>query len=446
MSSGSQDGIDAARGIPADDDDMVDDVEAADVGDDSRSASDHLHHGTHSVDNNSSLSEDLDAQVMHKDSMKGSSPERSASLAHGSGDERLEHRDGQREESMADADMSGENEPQTNETVPEPAAIPDTADDAALAVELASGRPKRQRRRPQRWEGALLSDSRRTSRRAGVVVSAQPAASTPTAPSGGVLALLHPAARRASRASFGSGGLEVDDATTASIHTVETGSPVPEAVDPLESMREALDLARETPGGKRAIVDAFNAWQLRTISAESSHQKLLHGYLRRKLRKRASRMNERERTEEDALRNACSAPPVPSDGWSSPPDGAESSVDAFAAAGRARKKYDSDDESEDGVEPPKKKLKDSDDLIVPSKVRLPLESYMPRRVKKSNKCLRVNELLAKLPSPPRLQGTPALRVWRDPPPRTACGEGADLKGHDGENRDDEARSSDEVEQ
>lgn len=355
----------------------------------------------------------------------------------------------ERDEREADGAVGDVNmdEPLTKEVEPgdqEPDAVcaPSPAENIPLGGEMEwppPGRPKRQRRRPQRWEGAPPAAPTRPSRRLSSGSGGGPNSSAPTAPAGGVLALLHPAVRRGIRGSFGSGGggFEIDDGTTASAHTDELPSPVPEAIDPLDSMHEAMDRARElAPRGHMVVVDEFNEWQLKTISAESNHQKSLHSYLRRKLRKRASRVNERERKEEDALRNACSAPPAPTDEWSTPPDGAKSSVDARAGTKRVRTRQGLDASGADLAEREEAWIRQyEEDIVVPSKVRLPLESYIPRRVRRSDTRLSVDEFLHQLPVPPTEPGS--FRTWQDPSQSTEKSKDGDFMKDDSKAGDDD---------
>jgi hypothetical protein len=433
MSTDSQDGSRSSRSSPANGDE-ADDLDEAVVANGSCSASPlpSRHDSEDVADDDRSRSLELDTKMNDGVSRRSSSPERLTSGAHAfDEDQGFEDEDHGEEGGEGEEGDEEEEEEEVRQAAVQPsdepyieaAAVPDAIGDAALAAELASGRPKRQRRRPQRWEGVQPADSRRTSRRVSSAAAAsQAVASASAPPSGGVLALLHPTpSRRGSRGSFGSGGMDLEDASTVSIRSVETVSPAPEAVDPLESMRGALERAREAPGGKRAVVEAFNAWQLKTISAESSHQKLLHGYLRRKLRKRATRTNERERIEEDALRNACSAPSAPAD---DDPDGLRIDAQPFV----------------DAVgEPSEKKVKTLDAHVVPDKVRLPLEAYIPRRVRRADRCLSVNEFMAKLPKPPPSNAR-ARRIWQPQSAWSPKREERRGDGEDSESSDDEAHT------
>lgn len=286
------------------------------------------------------------------------------------------------------------------------------------APDVPLGRPKRQRRRPQRWEGTPTStDARRTPRRNSAASSPHGSGGGGQALAGGVLALLQPnGGRRGSRGSFGSGGggsgggghagrsYGLGNESTVSVDSVETGSPPPEGIDPLDSLESALERAREAPGGNQGVVEAFHAWQLKAVSAESNYQKNLHAHLRRNLRKRANRMLDRERLEEDAVRNACSAPGPCMEG------------EETAASG------DLDSEGEDGGSAKRFKKLDTD--AVPNKIRLPLEAYLPKRVRKADGCATVDGLLEKLLPPPN----GGLRTWGETDDESSDSGGAEDSG------------------
>lgn len=295
-----------------------------------------------------------------------------------------------------------------------------TPPDEALARELAGGRPKRTRRRPQRWEAPAPQPARPSRRSSGGSAAAAPLrniAAIDDRPS--VLGLLPPRSdRRNSRGGAGggnvggtagggtNGGGSGADVRTISAESIESSSPPPGRNDPVRNAQHALG-ELEYPNN-RAAVNAFHTWQLRAISEEANYQKLLHAYLRRRLRKRSNRAVERERVEEDALRNACSALPA---------------VDSDGAEGDDGKNL------EDGQPAKKKKKRGIDELqgVAPDEVRLPLESYFPRRVRKADSCSSVDHLIEKLPKAPKSEGIP---VWNAPAPNWAClaesGEGKPL--------------------
>jgi hypothetical protein len=240
-------------------------------------------------------------------------------------------------------------------------------------------RPQRSRRRPQRWEGAPRTSSRRTvPARAGVLVQlAQRRAAEKPAPA------LPPPLPSPPQPPPPPVVVE-EDAETASVHSTESVSPPPERACPLDSMSGAMaELRAKHPQGGKALVNAFHAWQLRAVSAESSHQKALHAYLKRRLRKRAVKSAEHERVEEDALRNACSAAPTDD------PIGEARGDDA------GMEDTDEDDETR-----AVKRQRKIDAAIVPDEIRLSLEAYLPRRVSQADKCITIDELRRIMPKEP----------------------------------------------
>jgi hypothetical protein len=263
-----------------------------------------------------------------------------------------------------------------------------------LAANESDARPQRSRRRPQRWEG--VSTGRAQVRRGSVVAGAH----------AGVLAQLPPLRRTAAADAHATGvaataaSVADDDAETASIRSTDSVSPPPEAECPLDKLPDALrEAARNNPVDRRAMVDEFHKWQLRTVSSESNHQKALHAYLKRRLRKRVVKTAEHERIEEDALRNACSAAP------SDDPLGEGDSCD------------DDDEETRAA-----KKQRRLEAAIVPDKIRLPLDAYLPRRVSKADRCITVDDLLDDMPI---LHGEVKFAEWTADSGGAGLGGGAD---------------------
>jgi hypothetical protein len=276
-----------------------------------------------------------------------------------------------------------------------------------------STRPQRQRRRPQRWEGAAPV---LTSIRGALAIGTGSSAKTiPRTSSNGhgsgrsrggkvdIVArnLEHPSKQSILHSSKKLPAIREEDISTVSIRSGGTMSPPPEPVDPVENMHAAMDVVRaeaeKCDGGPRSIVERFHNWQRMTISAEANYQKALHSYLKRKLRKRALRSQEHERIEEDALRNACSAvsriggcADGGTEDWGDEGD-AGSNIEVRKRGGEA------------GLHGKKRKRMDD---VVPRVVRLPLEAYLPRRVCKANNILTVDQFIHSLPrSPRRPQGS-----------------------------------------
>lgn len=269
---------------------------------------------------------------------------------------------------------------------------------------LARGRPKRQRRRPQRWEGAPIGRTQRGSAASGAPTSRLSSLGSGTATGrgsrGGSAAYLR--GQRGGRAQHMNADVVVDEnESTASLRTAGSSSAPPRHIDTLASLPSALRDARETADSapvdsqKDVLIQEFHAWQLRAISAEASHQKTLHVYLKRRLRKRVLRSQEQDRIEEEALRNACSAPSkaeiAANRSGHSDEDGTPS------ADGRNDSSDGGCTESNTKQSAKRRRLQG---MVVPSQVRLPLESYLPRRVRRTHTVLAVEDLINGLPQPP----------------------------------------------
>lgn len=199
----------------------------------------------------------------------------------------------------------------------------------------AAAARRRLRRRPQRWEGEAREAPVRESVR-----------------EGGVLSRL------------------IEEASTASLKSYESTSPPPEACDPLVEAREGIKRARKARSPQE-VIRKFHDWQLSLISKQASHQKATHSYLKRRMRKRLNRIVEYDRIEEDAMRNACSAP----------------------------KKRDSENENPIGTTSPSNgDTGVHHPCIVPATVRLPLEAYLPRRVRSAQTVFTPDDVLQRLPN------------------------------------------------
>lgn len=253
-------------------------------------------------------------------------------------------------------------------------------------------RPKRQRRRPQRLEATQPALSRRASLGLQSGSSADRAGIRSMRPAPHGSASAGPTTRRSVKVD--------EDASTVSMHSSESSSPPPETVDPLDLLPAAKLQVQNAPD-KYQAVEAFHAWQLRTISAESSYQKTLHAYLKRKLRKRVAKSQEQDRMEDEALRNACSAPSN-----ADSPRVSDSSDDnawrhsAQEIAQRSGKRVQPSTQTKSRSSGPSKKQKGMDDDIVPGKIRPSLEAYFPVRIRRALSVVPLEELLSKVPSTP----------------------------------------------
>lgn len=206
---------------------------------------------------------------------------------------------------------------------------------------------KRLRRRPQRWDGEKTEQPRALRG-----VSAQPSSK-----------------RESERASKDS---DAEQTLSASSAQYEGECPVPE--NPSIQMKKELDNYYPEMN-RRFIVDSFHTWQLQSVSRQAAQQKALQVFLKRKLRRRTGRAPEIERVEEDALRNARTV--TVKTGLK---DNNGERKETFAGL---------EDEAED---------------IVPSKLRLPLEAYLPRRVTTTKRPLSTEEILNMSRLKPHLSG------------------------------------------
>lgn len=177
---------------------------------------------------------------------------------------------------------------------------------------------KRVRRRPQRWEGEGSEQTRSTR------------------------------ARRDRDADMGS-GLTSDGEATVSAASVQDDPEYPYVGNPVLEMKAVVQKSADEVN-RRAIVDSFHTWQLQSVSKQAAQQKSLQVYLKRKLRRRIAKMPDIERLEEEALTNA--------------------------------RRMVVKVQSEDGtVQDTYTGFDDEADEIVPSRIRLPLDAYLPRRSK-----------------------------------------------------------------
>lgn len=230
---------------------------------------------------------------------------------------------------------------------------------------------KRVRRRPQRWEGE----------RAEYVVP-------------------RVATRPSTRAQVENAFVRVvEEASTASVRSADSAHVAPSARDPFVELEEAVHACQRGGGDQRSIVQAFHAWQLRCVSKQSAHQKALHIFLKRRLRKRTSRAPEYDRCEEEALRNARGAPRKPG----------ESDVESGEGGGKDVENAPSDDDTQGPV---------------PMKVRLPLDAYLPRRIRSGVDLVTASDIINNLPQQPHLPGAGDGEKWMALPTVVTASDGS----------------------
>lgn len=258
---------------------------------------------------------------------------------------------------------------------------------------------KRLRRKPQRWEGDGLDATR------------PPRGSVAPSHSSGARHHGNDENSFGGQYVFGASGTEpplaassglaeasniiADDGdSTCTLRSTDSVNDAPLVDDPVIDMRRAAVACREQQPSRRDIVDAFHSWQKQAVSKQAAQQKALHVYLKRRLRKRTTRLPEIDRAEEDALRNARHS--VPLDDEDDTDDGGKT----VTSKKRSRQKLNSQD-------PLVIENLLHRNTIVPSKVRLPLEAYLPRRVRPGKEKLTVEDVMSIVPDPPRL--TTALK-------------------------------------
>lgn len=258
---------------------------------------------------------------------------------------------------------------------------------------------KRLRRRPQRWEGDGLDTIR--SSRGNVAPSHSSGArhqGNDEGSFGGQYVLGGASTGPGKAASSGVGeasGIIADDGdSTCTLRSTDSVNEAPFVDDPVLDMRRAAVACREQQPSRRDIVDAFHSWQKQAVSKQAAQQKALHVYLKRRLRKRTTRLPEIDRAEEDALRNARHAVPLIDE------DDTDDEGKTSTSKKRARQKLNMQDPLV--IENSLHK-----NTIIPSKIRLPLEAYLPRRVRPCKEKLTVDDVISIVPDPPRL--TTALK-------------------------------------
>lgn len=213
---------------------------------------------------------------------------------------------------------------------------------------------KRLRRRPQRWEGAAERKEQKVMRTA--------------------------ASASARSRDVDLATRESDGEQTVSETSMPCEPEVPVIENPIAEMRKAVSRCG-SEFSRRTIVDSFHTWQLQAVSRQAAQQKALHVYLKRKLRKRTARAPELDRLEDEALRNARTA----------------------TVKAKSGDKEGEDDEVED-EEIEKAGDDDDDTKFVPSKLRLPLEAYLPRRVRANKIPIAPNDALKLIAPQPHLPG------------------------------------------
>lgn len=202
---------------------------------------------------------------------------------------------------------------------------------------------KRVRRKPQRWEGEGIE----------------------ARPTRGASAIGTPR-----EADLGLAG--GDEESTASIKSFVSVAEPPIVECPFIDLQKAMR-SNSVLNSRRDMVDSFHSWQLRTVSKQAAQQKALHIFLKRRLRKRTARSPEYDRMEKEALRNARNS----------------------TVKSSKKENGDGDGGQETTVEDEL-----NGNFVVPGKLRLPLEAYLPRRVRPGKTKLTPDDILDMLPVAP----------------------------------------------
>lgn len=232
---------------------------------------------------------------------------------------------------------------------------------------------KRVRRRPQRWDGDDAPSERR--RRVSSSGRGMPVSDS------GLPSVGHTHGPQTNP--------EQDADSTATIKSIESVVEFPPLDDAVADMRVTLPAIQNRCPSLRDLVDSFHTWQHRIVSHQAAQLKFLHVYLKRRLRKRTSRLVEYERAEEDALRNARCAVRNDEKESNDDPEGQSDAVESVT------------DNRIQGNE------------VVPFEIRLPLEAYLPRRVKPMSSKSTPVDPRSLLPQAPRpLHGkSPNGKLW-----------------------------------
>lgn len=147
--------------------------------------------------------------------------------------------------------------------------------------------------------------------------------------------------------------------STASIASHQSSSPPPASVDARAELRAAMARVRRSRAqGKDAVLRVLDAQRVLVSKVAAAH-KAQHAFLKRSMRKRCNRLNEQDRIEDAALRNACSATAT----------------------------TDTQHDCDAGEE-----------CVVPIRLRLPLDSYLPRRVRSTPSVYCADDIIRLLPS------------------------------------------------
>lgn len=283
----------------------------------------------------------------------------------------------------------------TQTIVPPPPPLPSSAMGSAP---LRVG--KRVRRRPQRWEGDRPNNNTNNVRPSSSS-SRHGVAQAPQMPAHNAYAVYNDAR---SNYAHHDGNVQQPQPThlqqhdqreasesTQSVKSVESLCDLPAVSDPVSEMNKVVLSCHEHFTNRREIVDSFHSWQLKNVSKQAAQQKALHIYLKRKLRKRTTKAPEIERAEEDALRNARQLVSFTDE------DGGDEE-----GGGKKRRKLGNAVDAKKKIDGLKAESKLHGNVIVPYKVRLPLDAYLPRRVRPGRDKLTVDDIMTIVPDPPRM--------------------------------------------
>lgn len=178
--------------------------------------------------------------------------------------------------------------------------------------------------------------------------------------------------------------------TTATLPSQDSRVDTPVIDDGIANLERAVESARLQPCARDAV-DFLHSWQLRAVSQQAAQLKALHVMLKRRLRKRTTRSPEHDRLEEDALRNARRVKQRTERGKAEEEKYIASNIHTM----RPPVKGENLTEKEDRL---------NNNVLVPDEVRLPLEAYLPRRVRPRFIRLRSDVLRDNICPPPQHDG------------------------------------------
>lgn len=231
------------------------------------------------------------------------------------------------------------------------------------------------------------------------------ASSTTAAPNG--LGMSGPGVPGGTTGTAGMGSMAQmnDTDSTVSLKSTDSSGEAPVIDDPVFEMWRAVTTCQDQQSNRRDIVDAFHSWQKSAVSKQAAQQKALHVYLKRRLRKRTTRLPEVDRSEEEALRNARRGLDDDEEEDNNKNNKNKNKNNANGGSVGGDDKVNNEQRQAATRRKTNELIEENSlhgNTLVPSKVRLPLEAYLPRRVRPARDKPTVDDLWSIVPDPPRL--------------------------------------------